>query len=304
MEHIINMPRYITASNMEDIIRVYNNILLKVKPKDSIIWYFRSVKSIETAGLVLLAAINKKLLSLEVRQNVFFDAESKDVIHYMERMDYFRLFNVTAFPNMRRNNKDTVLCEVCCIENEDQVNTPIHKLRKIIKEQTKINALEVATSELVMNTMHHGGNDTLCYVAAQTRGGCVNISICDTGIGIYESLQRANAYGDIQNDAKAIQLALQRFITGNISGERANSGMGLSICKEIFTRNAGQFVIWSGEGKYTLCRGIESFDNNRPKWNGTMIDIQYRLNKAIDISDILGHLDSDLEDNQFESIFR
>lgn len=283
-EHQIKLPQTVNLDSLENAVCAFWDELRH--PADRLVWDMSQVRFVNTAGLVMLAAMSNQARTVQEVSFYFSETNSKnqDVKNYMERMDFFRVCGDPYRSERRRFDQTAALCEITTVQDESEINKPIIKLRNIIRAQRNMSGLETVISELVMNTIHHAHADFPCFIAAQVfrELNQVQITICDNGIGIRQSL--ANAGMPVASDTKAIRLALEQYISGNLCGERSNSGLGLFYSKNIFERNRGNFCIWSGSGIYHLSGGEEyEWDGHTP-WRGTIVDMCYNLNNYVDIT--------------------
>ena len=104
--------------------------------------------------------------------------------------------------------------------------------------KTKINShlLEIAINNLLQNAIRYGKKDAPIILAAKTKGGNIEISVTDQGIGI-----APEHHGRL----------FERFYSVDKSRSRdfGGSGLGLSIVKHIALAHNGSVDIKSSPGK-------------------------------------------------------
>lgn len=160
--------------------------------------------------------------------------------------------------------------------------------------------------ELVRNVIEHSFAKDGAIVAAQyyKKTNRVSIGICDTGIGIWKSM---NTFWHPKTDIDAIKLALTPGITGTTrreGGTAENAGAGLFFIKSIAKITRNYFVIYSGSAEYTLLkykkrikgmprlyanpeRDPHSETNNMPSFQGTVVAVDISLDETPEFNDLL-----------------
>lgn len=163
--------------------------------------------------------------------------------------------------------------------------------------------------ELVRNVLEHSFAKNGAIVAAQyyKKTNRVSIGICDTGIGIWKSM---NANWHPKNDIEAINLALTPGITGTTrkeGGTAENAGAGLFFIKSIAKTTRNYFVIYSGTAEYTLLkhdarvkvaprlyadptRDHHSKTNSAPSFQGTLVAVDISLDETPELNQLLSSI--------------
>lgn len=163
--------------------------------------------------------------------------------------------------------------------------------------------------ELVRNVLEHSFAKNGAIVAAQyyKKTNRVSVGICDTGIGIWKSM---NKYWHPNNDIDAIKLALTPGITGTTrkeGGTAENAGAGLFFIKSIAKITRNYFVIYSGSAEYTLLkhkkrikglprlyadpnRDPHSEINTVPSFQGTLVAVDLSLNETPEFNYLLSSI--------------
>lgn len=162
--------------------------------------------------------------------------------------------------------------------------------------------------ELVRNVLEHSQAADGAIVSAQyyKKTNRVSIGICDTGIGIWGSMQ---THWKPLNDAQAIDLALSPGITGTTrkeGGSSENAGAGLFFIKSIAKITRNYFSIYSGTSTYTLLKHDKRVktprlyaDPNRdphariddaPKLQGTLVAVDISLDETPELNELLSSI--------------
>ena len=209
--------------------------------------------TVHPANLVLTAA-----LAMEVgRDNSSIEGFVPDTGRYLDRMG---LYSLTRTPSPFIYHKKEETGRFIPIK---VIKTPADQSRFItdvvpLLHLSEKNALIVkyVIGELVRNVLEHSYAKNGAIVAAQyfRKTNRVSIGICDTGIGIWKSL---NTYWHPKTDIEAITLALTPGITGTThkeGGTAENAGAGLFFIKSIAKITRNYFAIYSGKAEYTLLK--------------------------------------------------
>lgn len=164
--------------------------------------------------------------------------------------------------------------------------------------------------ELVRNVLEHADAKCGAIVAAQyyKKTNKVSIAICDTGIGIWKSM---NETWHPKDDLEAVQYSLTPGITGTTSregGTSENAGAGLFFIKSIAKITRSYFTIYSGKAEYTLLKNrtdqksitlyADPFRDNSRRTNdlgdfhGTLVAVDIALDNTPEFKAIMSHIGS------------
>jgi len=166
--------------------------------------------------------------------------------------------------------------------------------------------LSYIIGELVRNTLEHSYAKNGAIVAAQyyKKSNRISFAICDTGIGLWKSLQIWHP----RTDAEALMLALTPGISGTtrrIGGTADNAGAGLFFIKSIAKISRGYFVIFSGNSTYTLLKSRPdiknklysnpfkdhyAFSDKISRFDGTLVAVDIRLDKTVEFTELLSEI--------------
>jgi anti-anti-sigma regulatory factor len=249
----------------------------------------RQVDFVEPAGLCGLAALLERLTARS--ENVSLSLRGRNVAAYLERMDFFRMFegkletnvDVSSLEDRERHDPGT-LQELINFHNEDEIPAIIHRISKILENQEYLLKERVAVcstlSEICANAAEHGTSSFGAYAAVQAyhhivsgprrRGEEVLVAIADGGVGVRETLSRNPKYAEnTGTDNDAIRHALEMGVS--TTGEVGRGG-GLTLVAQIAARNGGSLSIRSGSGRITV---YEKRKNSRhvPPFPGTFVRV-------------------------------
>ena len=166
--------------------------------------------------------------------------------------------------------------------------------------------LSYVIGELVRNTLEHSYSRDGAVVVAQyyKKSNRISFAICDTGIGLWKSLQIWHP----RTDKDALALALTPGISGTtrkIGGTADNAGAGLFFIKSIAKISRGYFLIFSGNSSYTLLKSRpdvknrlfsnpfedhHAFSDKISRFDGTLVGIDIKLDKTIEFTELLGEI--------------
>lgn len=156
--------------------------------------------------------------------------------------------------------------------------------------------------EIVRNAMEHGDGDTM-WITGQywPKLDKVELSIFDNGVGILRSLQRNEKFSNIDDDLKALRLAILPSTsgvnieegaekTGSETSDNAwkNSGFGLYVTSQL-ARRKGHFVI--GSGSKFLRIGSNRYEKGDFSLSGTYVSMNFSVadlqRAATEVGDIV-----------------
>lgn len=144
-----------------------------------------------------------------------------------------------------------------------------------IPHEAKASVITILT-ELLTNAIDHSGENR-CYVCLGAWGKSKNLHLAflDFGIGIPNKLR--TRYPSYIEDIEAIKGVLQEKLTVR---EDRIGGKGYELIQNALKHNGGRLHIFSGRGKAVIKydRREHDYKKAREPFNGTCIDIQYRLN--------------------------
>jgi anti-sigma regulatory factor (Ser/Thr protein kinase) len=262
--------------------------------------------TVHPANLVIAAA-----LAIQVgKENTEILGDIPETGRYLDRMG---LFDLTKTPSpfvYHKKEEAGRFVPIKVIKTSKDQSRFITDMIPLLHLSEK-NALVVKyiIGELVRNVLEHSFAKDGAVVAAQyyKKTNRVSIGICDTGIGIWKSM---NTYWHPLTDIDAIKLALTPGITGTTrkeGGTAENAGAGLFFIKSIAKITRNYFVIYSGKGEYTLLkhkkrikgmprlyadpeRDPHSKTNQMPSFPGTLVSVDISLDETPEFNDLLASI--------------
>jgi len=259
--------------------------------------------TVHPANLVFTAALAMKV----GQDHSYISGNVPETGRYLDRMG---LYALTRTPSPFIYHKKEEAGRFIPIK---VIKTPSDQSRFItdvipLLHLSETNALIVkyVIGELVRNVLEHSYAKNGAIVAAQyfRKTNRVSIGICDTGIGIWKSL---NTYWHPKTDIDAIKLALTPGITGTThkeGGTAENAGAGLFFIKSIAKITRNYFVIYSGPAEYTLLkfkkrikgmprlyadpnRDPHSETNQAQNFFGTLVAVDISLDETRELNELL-----------------
>lgn len=216
------------------------------------------------------------------------------------RMGLFKFFS-TPSPFAEDNREESGLyIPISVIKSQADQSRFISDMIPLLHlPEDKSTVIKYVIGELVRNVLEHSQSHKGAIVAARyyRQSNRISIGICDTGIGIWKSMQ--NTWSP-RTDLEAIRLALTPGITGTTrkeGGTEDNAGAGLFFIKSIAKITRSYFVIYSGKAEYSLLkhdkrvktyprlyadpfRDKHSTEEEVADFNGTLVGIDISLDNS------------------------
>lgn len=224
---------------------------------------------------------------------------------YIDRMGLYDFVN-TVSPFKSYNHKESSgrfvpITIIKTAEDQSKFVTDTIPLYHLDSKNSQI--LGYITGELVRNVLEHSFSRNGAVVAAQyyKDSNRISFAICDTGIGLWKSLQIWHP----KTDKEALELALTPGISGTtkkIDGTADNAGAGLFFIKSIVKISRGYFVIFSGDSTYTLLKSRPdvknklyanpfddhyAFSDKVSRFDGTLVAVDLKLDKTPEFKELL-----------------
>lgn len=262
--------------------------------------------TVHPANLVIVAA-----LAIQTgKENTEIVGEVPETGRYLDRMGLYDLINTPSPFIYHKKEEAGRFVPIKIIKTSDDQSRFIIDMIPLLHLSEK-NAIVVKyiIGELVRNVLEHSFANDGAIVAAQyyKKTNRVSIGICDTGIGIWKSM---NTYWHPKTDIDAIKLALTPGITGTTlkeGGTAENAGAGLFFIKSIAKITRNYFVIYSGSAEYTLLkykkrikgmprlyadpeRDPHSATNTAPSFQGTVVAVDISLDETSEFNDLLSSI--------------
>lgn len=256
------------------------------------------------AQLALTAA-----LALKVgKKNATVEGPVPKSARYLDRMGLYNFFSTPSpFSDYEHKESAGRFVPISVIKNGDDQSrfvTDIIPLYHLDQENSRI--LSYIIGELVRNVLEHSFSEDGAVVAAQyyKDSNRISFAICDTGIGLWKSLQLWHP----RTDKDALRLALTPGVSGTtlkLGGTADNAGAGLFFIKSIAKISRGYFVIMSGNSSYTLLKtrpDIKNKLNSDPfedhyvlsdkisRFDGTLVAVDLKLDNTPEFQKLLDEI--------------
>lgn len=238
----------------------------------------------------------------------FINFTTCNAFKYLQRMNFFSLCGITLDEDFLRHSSKGKFVEIKSVRNSDigELSTEIAEcIAPELKDEIDskklgfFNCIEYSISELGNNIVQHA-QSTNSFVNAQYTEykDLIRVAIIDNGIGIKESFfvnnsphkDFINSHLDAINKALEIETSSKTHL--NIWGESSNAGVGLTLLKSIAEKIQGDFIIFSGNGYYSL-EEQELFEENL-SFNGTLCSFTFKRTDIQDFNTLLFEIKKDI----------
>jgi len=183
-----------------------------------------------------------------------------------------------------------------------QADRHVGRLRRLFEENVRelpaesAQALSICFSELTENAIKHGCLKSPAWLFANyhPQHRIMHVCVCDRGVGIRETFEqshdaRLRALAD--HSCQWLREATELFVTSKSEG---HSGYGLYVARELCRRNGGLFAVVSGGAAFSLrpkhpdaaVSDVEELREVSPEWRGTLIAMQFRLDRTLDLGPV------------------
>ena len=255
------------------------------------------------ANLVLTAALAIKV----GRNNAEIVGQVPDSGLYLDRMGLYKLTCTSSPFSYSRREPTGRFVPISTIKTaEDQSRFIAEMIPLLHLSEPNTMVIKYVVGELVRNVLEHACAKDGAIVAAQyyKKTNRISIAICDTGVGIWKSIQQS---WRPKTNLEALKLALTPGITGKTireGGTSENAGAGLFFIKSIAKITRSYFVIYSGNAEYTMlkCRsdikGLPKLSadpfhdrntktNDAPNFKGTLVAVDISLDETPELKFLL-----------------
>ena len=252
--------------------------------------------TVHPASLVFAAAL---ALSVD-KDNATITDEVPPTGSYLDRMGLYDFLSTPSPFTITRREESGRFIPISIIKTQADQSRFIADIIPLLHlPEEKSRVIKYVIGELVRNVLEHSRSKNGAIVAAQyyKKSNRISIGICDTGVGIWQSL---NDIWHPQTDLDAIKLALTPGITGTTRAEGGtadNAGAGLFFIKSIAKMSRSYFVVYSGKGEYTLTKYDSRIKSPR-LYGDPDRDPHSELSNAPDFKGTLVAVDISLDDNE------
>ncbi|WP_155060003.1 hypothetical protein [Streptomyces blattellae] len=187
--------------------------------------------------------------------------ESRSVTSYLQRMDLLKHLPeearvVGTLPHEVRNDHSANLLEVTRLKESavGEVNQRIGFVATTHLGKRFGRQAFTGLGELIDNAVSHGASSLGAFITAQAYSGKttgrrrLEVSVCDTGMGVLDHLRRNPQHSDVADSVQALERALSPRVSG--TGEDRGNGLPdvLSGAKETAITS---LILRSGNGAVT-----------------------------------------------------
>lgn len=238
-----------------------------------------------------------------------FKASDTDVNRYVQRVNFFECcpdFKSLGEESFRRHDPSGRFVPITVINSLEKTDEVAQQIVKVIFSQGRLPGeaeVKYALTELMDNALQHAQSSIGCISQTQLyANNFIEGIILDCGIGIRKHLSGNRVVAaEIETDEKAIEKALQPFISGTHnnrpeSQEKAkyggyhNAGLGLSVCSKLMSLSGGFLQVISGDTSVKVTpAGIQKM--RIAGWPGTLIVFRINYQKLARIPDIIREFD-------------
>lgn len=148
-----------------------------------------------------------------------------------------------------------------------------------------VNAAGTMVQELLGNCYAHAesrnGLHGLACAQWWPRAGKAQIAICDSGIGIRQSILQSGLYDGALAQGNSCELATGYEVTSKPG--RGHSGYGLTLARDLIEQNAGAiFIVSYDEYFYSKRCAVQAGTMETP-FNGTLLVLEWNTNTPLDL---------------------
>lgn len=283
--HVITIPERVYEEGYKTFIKLVS----AGNGKNEVEINFEKVKYL-TPLAILFLLIKVSEWTLNHQKVNFMNYESCTIFSYLQRFNFFEILEMKFEENFKRRDsagkfvpiKSLKSCNIGDLSTEIAECIAPELVDEIDSNKTGfLNCIEYSISELGNNTVQHA-ECTSAFVCAQYNevNDLIRVAIVDNGIGIKESFLRNNSPHNeyINTHLDAIHKALEPQTSSKIHlqlwGESQNAGVGLTLLKSISKKIGGTFVLFSGNGYFSLS-DEEQFSDDL-NFNGTLCSFTFK----------------------------
>lgn len=259
--------------------------------------------NVHPAVLTMIAALG----STVAYEKITIDDITATSGHYLARMGLFEILGKKSPFSIEEHESAGRFIPITQIKSPAEQSRFITDMIPLLHlSPHQADPIKYTVGELVRNVLEHARVKSGAFVAAQyyPNANMVRLGICDTGIGIKQSI---NYSWPADTDLDAIKLALTPGISGTTrreGGTGENAGAGLFFIKSMAMVARDYFIIYSGTGLYKLTKrdkrtkGLPRLranpnedkhaeTNEAPKFPGTVVGIDISLDQTSEFRALL-----------------
>ncbi len=267
-----------------------------LKPGEDITIAFTGTEFVYLTGLVMLAAW-RKALPAGIHVHVDDSACQRGTQSFLTNTGFREIIDTGhEIPSVNRRIGKVPLQP---ITNQFSKEATVNEIVALFDEYSghveDVNPFKVMVSELCENVLAHSESSSPGYVCARVleNSGKAEITICDSGVGIYQSYM-AGTNEDIKSrilkGASALDLALDGLNSSKpitpSGGLRSYYGFGLLVTRRLIEENRGQLFLLSGNEGLNVDRYDRHRTTLKHSFQGTFIGIVLDLNNPLPLEEI------------------
>lgn len=156
------------------------------------------------------------------------------------------------------------------------------------QDEKSVDAAQTMVQELLSNCFAHAESDNglhgLACAQWWPKANKAQIAICDSGIGIRQSLDQSGIYEAALAGGNSCELATRYEVTSKPG--KGHSGYGLTLARDLIEQNAGAiFIVSYGEYFYSKSGSIQSGVIETP-YQGTLLVLEWNTNTPLDLKQV------------------
>jgi hypothetical protein len=288
----IHLPARLHLTDFDGLYRHLHNLA----PTEPLHLHMDALRFAEPAGLLPLVSILRNHVLAGGALVIDAFPPNLDVCGYLERVGFYKFANFPCPHKPGRRTQNDTFIEITEIGTPLLSESTKVKLHSLIEGKVDVKdavgkSFLTACGELVQNTRHAYNvaverqaaiwPPALILAQYYEEPNTLHFTVADCGIGIRRSLGAK----DPEDTFKSEQEAIDRALLLGIRADALGKGLGLAAIRRFMHQNGGRFSIRSGE-----CLSIRTPKRRNykvPVWKGTIVSLEIRGARNIDISSII-----------------
>jgi hypothetical protein len=229
------------------------------------------------------------------------------LLGYATRMRLWQAIGLAAPRRVREHDPGGRFFPLTPIRTERCAENAARHIRAVFRafgtdDVTTLDAIFVLLTEILGNCFFHseapGGICGLACAQAWPNGRLAQVAVVDSGIGIRRSLSANSALAQRLADDNAVLVATELGVTGKPGGP--HSGYGLAVARQLMEVHGGNFLGISGTEAVRVIGGHRTISAHlRVPWTGTIVVLEWRTNRRLDINAVYSRWPSAGESSEF-----
>lgn len=228
------------------------------------------------------------------------------IAHYADTMKLWDALGIPSpFPPKNRQPGRYQPIELLTNVNsiDDLANRLVSLFHPVCPNERTIDAIQTMLRELIGNCYAHSdvGDGLYGIACAQVWNGGRKgqIALADSGVGVRASLQQNVELRERLQRENSCEMATEYGVTSKPG--KGHSGYGLAVARGLLELNQGVLYVRSGHEAFCMSQSVAKKTNTETGWDGTLIVIEWDLDKLVDIGDVYSSfpLPEGMEDDDF-----